>query len=214
MKKSAVMNTLKKKIREHKYKFTTQRQVILQAFLESKENHMCAEDVYEFVRDNNPEIGLATVYRSLELFTSLELLKKLDFGDGRSRYELNDHNLAHSHYHLICLKCGKVIEFSYDFMNKMKEKIKKEKNTEKIPSTSKSRKKEKTNKQDKISDTANIPCPVCGNGYILKGKSAFGCSEWKNGCTFRINFDGNIENLSQKELLSHLKTYNHNNAEG
>lgn len=126
MKKSAVMNTLKKKIREHKYKFTTQRQVILQAFLESKENHMCAEDVYEFVRDNNPEIGLATVYRSLELFTSLELLKKLDFGDGRSRYELNDHNLAHSHYHLICLKCGKVIEFSYDFMNKMKEKIKKE----------------------------------------------------------------------------------------
>ena len=111
MKKSAVMNTLKKKIREHKYKFTTQRQVILQAFLESKENHMCAEDVYEFVRDNNPEIGLATVYRSLELFTSLELLKKLDFGDGRSRYELNDHNLAHSHY---------------DFMNKMKEKIKKE----------------------------------------------------------------------------------------
>ena len=59
MKKSAVMNTLKKKIREHKYKFTTQRQVILQAFLESKENHMCAEDVYEFVRDNSPEIGLA-----------------------------------------------------------------------------------------------------------------------------------------------------------
>ena len=103
---------------------------------------------------------------------------------------------------------------SIPFQNPETEKIKKEKNTEKIPSTSKSRKKEKTNKQDKISDTANIPCPVCGNGYILKGKSAFGCSEWKNGCTFRINFDGNIENLSQQELLSHLKTYNHNNAEG
>ena len=103
---------------------------------------------------------------------------------------------------------------SIPFQNPETEKIKKEKNTEKIPSTSKSRKKETTNKQDKISDTANIPCPVCGNGYILKGKSAFGCSEWKNGCTFRINFDGNIENLSQKELLSHLKTYNHNNAEG
>ena len=127
MKKSAVMNTLKKKIREHKYKFTTQRQVILQAFLESKENHMCAEDVYEFVRDNNPEIGLATVYRSLELFTSLELLKKLDFGDGRSRYELNDHNLSHSHYHLICLKCGKVIInmkiFILQFKNKKRKWI-------------------------------------------------------------------------------------------
>ena len=126
MKKSTVMNTLKKKIREHKYKFTTQRQVILQAFLDSKENHMSAEDVYELVRDENPEIGLATVYRSLELFTSLELLKKLDFGDGRSRYELNDHSMNHSHHHLICLGCGKVVEFSYDFLNEIKEKIKKE----------------------------------------------------------------------------------------
>ncbi|HAQ44740.1 MAG TPA: transcriptional repressor, partial [Dialister sp.] len=106
MKKSTVMNTLRKKIREHKYKFTSQRQVILQAFLDSKEKHLSAEDLYAMVRDENPDIGLATVYRSLELFTSLELLKKLDFGDGRSRYELNDHSLNHSHYHLICLGCG------------------------------------------------------------------------------------------------------------
>ena len=83
MKKSTVMNTLRKKIREHKYKFTSQRQVILQAFLDSKEKHLSAEDLYAMVRDENPDIGLATVYRSLELFTSLELLKKLDFGDGR-----------------------------------------------------------------------------------------------------------------------------------
>lgn len=126
MKKSTAMNMLKKKIREHKFKFTTQRQVILQAFIDSKENHMCAEDVYEVVHIDNPEIGLATVYRSLELFTSLELLKKLDFGDGRSRYELNNHNLARSHHHLICLECGKVVEFSYDFLSEVKDKIKKE----------------------------------------------------------------------------------------
>lgn len=90
MKKATVMSTLKKKIKEHQYKFTTQRKIVLQAFLDSKENHMSAEDVYEIVHEENPAIGLATVYRSLELFTSLELLKKLDFGDGRSRYELND----------------------------------------------------------------------------------------------------------------------------
>ena len=126
MKKSTAMNTLKKKIREHKFKFTNQRQVILQAFLDSKENHMCAEDIYEIIRTGNPEIGLATVYRSLELFTSLDLLKKLDFGDGRSRYELNDYNLAHSHHHLICLGCGKVVEFTYNFLDEVKEKIKKD----------------------------------------------------------------------------------------
>lgn len=126
MKKTAIMNTLKKKIREHKYKFTNQRQIILQAFLDSWENHMSAEDVYEIVRVDNPDIGLATVYRSLELFTQLELLKKLDFGDGRSRYELNDRNINHSHHHLICLGCGKVTEFSYDFLNDIRDKIEKE----------------------------------------------------------------------------------------
>ncbi|HAT56820.1 MAG TPA: transcriptional repressor [Veillonellaceae bacterium] len=126
MKKSAVMDTLKKKIREHKYKFTNQRQIVLQAFLDSKENHMSAEDIYEMVRDENPDIGLATVYRSLELFTDLELLKKLDFGDGRSRYELNDHNLAHSHHHLICLGCGKVTEFSYDFVDEIKDQVRRD----------------------------------------------------------------------------------------
>lgn len=126
MKKTAIMNTLKKKIRENKYKFTNQRQIILQAFLDSRENHMSAEDVYEIVRVDNPDIGLATVYRSLELFTQLELLKKLDFGDGRSRYELNDRNINHSHHHLICLGCGKVTEFSYDFLNDIRDKIKKE----------------------------------------------------------------------------------------
>ncbi len=126
MKKSVIMTTLKKKIRERNYKFTMQRQIILQAFLDSKENHLSAEDVFALIHDSNPDIGLATVYRSLELFTSLELVKKLDFGDGRNRYELNDHNLAHSHHHLICLGCGKVVEFSYNFLDNLKKKVKKE----------------------------------------------------------------------------------------
>ena len=107
-------------------RLTTQRQIILQAFLDSRENHMSAEDVYEIVRVDNPDIGLATVYRSLELFTQLELLKKLDFGDGRSRYELNDRNINHSHHHLICLGCGKVVEFSYEFGSGLKEKMERE----------------------------------------------------------------------------------------
>lgn len=53
--------------------------------------------------------------------------KKLDFGDGRSRYELNDRSLNHSHDHLICLGCGKVIEFSHElFLSDVKDKIQKE----------------------------------------------------------------------------------------
>ena len=123
MKNPNLMNTLKERIKEKKYKLTRQRKIVLQAFLDSTENHMSAEDVFAIVKDGNPDIGLATVYRSLELFTTLELLKKLDFGDGRSRYELNDENLNHTHHHLICLGCGKIVEFSYDFLDDVKMKI-------------------------------------------------------------------------------------------
>lgn len=123
MKNPNLMNTLKERIKEKKYKLTRQRKIVLQAFLDSTENHMSAEDVFALVKDGNPDIGLATVYRSLELFTTLELLKKLNFGDGRSRYELNDENLNHTHHHLICLGCGKIVEFSYDFLDDVKMKI-------------------------------------------------------------------------------------------
>lgn len=123
MKNPNLMNTLKERIKEKKYKLTRQRKIVLQAFLDSTENHMSAEDVFALVKDGNPDIGLATVYRSLDLFTTLELLKKLDFGDGRSRYELNDENLNHTHHHLICLGCGKIVEFSYDFLDDVKMKI-------------------------------------------------------------------------------------------
>ncbi len=123
MKKNNVMDTLRNRIREHKYKFTNQRQIILQAFLDSSEKHLSAEDIYAAVKDREPELGLATVYRSLELFTTLELLKKLDFGDGRSRYELNDRLPEHSHHHLLCLSCGKVEDFTCDGLAAMQKKI-------------------------------------------------------------------------------------------
>lgn len=50
-----------------------------------------------------------------------------------------------------------------------------------------------------------LVCPLCKKGKILKGKSAFGCSDWKSGCTFRLPFDGNIENLSDEDLNNYLK---------
>ena len=60
---------------------------------------------------------MATVYRTLDLFTEMDLLKKLDFDDGCSRYELNDRdNEGHFHHHLICMGCGKVWECQDDLL--------------------------------------------------------------------------------------------------
>lgn len=110
------MADLRQRFSERQYKLTPQRQIILQAFIDHQDKHLSAEDVYTIVRKQSPEIGLATVYRTLELLSDLEILQKLDFGDGRSRYEINETNTPHHHHHLICLSCGKVKEFEDDLL--------------------------------------------------------------------------------------------------
>lgn len=112
-----MMKRMKEKIKFKKCKMTSQRQIILRAFVESPIRHMSAEEVFEMVKKTAPDIGLATVYRTLDLFTQMDLLKKLDFDDGCSRYELNDRdNEGHFHHHLICLGCGKVWECEDDLL--------------------------------------------------------------------------------------------------
>ena len=112
-----MMNRMKEQIKTKKYKMTSQRQVVLRAFVESDARHLSAEDVFEIVKKQAPEIGLATVYRTLDLFTEMDLLKKLDFYVGCSRYELNDReDDGHYHHHLICLGCGKVWECQDDLL--------------------------------------------------------------------------------------------------
>lgn len=117
------MSELREKFREKQYKLTPQRQTILQAFTEHQEQHLSAEDVYGIVRKKSPDIGLATVYRTLELLSDLEVLQKMDFGDGRSRYEINESNTLHHHHHLICLSCNKVKEFEDDLLETLETAI-------------------------------------------------------------------------------------------
>lgn len=110
------MTDLKEKFRECQYKLTSQRQIVLQTFLNHQDEHLSAEDVHNLLRQQSAEIGLATVYRTLELLSELGILQKMDFGDGRSRYEINQTNELHHHHHLICLNCGKVREFEDDLL--------------------------------------------------------------------------------------------------
>jgi len=117
MAKKITMDDLKKRLQERQYKLTPQRQTVLQIFLGRAGEHLSAEDVHGILRQNQSEIGLATVYRSLELLSDINILQKMDFGDGRSRYELNETDAKeHQHHHLICLKCGTVKEFADDLL--------------------------------------------------------------------------------------------------
>lgn len=113
------LSNLRQKFRDRDYKLTPQRQIILQVFIDNRDKHLSAEDVHNIVRQQSNDIGLATVYRTLELLSELEILQKMDFGDGRSRYEINETNSPHHHHHLICLTCGRVIEFADDLMENL-----------------------------------------------------------------------------------------------
>ena len=124
MAKKITMDDLKQKLQERQHKMTPQRQTVLQVFLNRAGEHLSAEDVHGTLRNDGSEIGLATVYRSLELLSELGILQKMDFGDGRSRYEVKDTNAeGHQHHHLICLKCGKVTEFSDDMLEELEQNI-------------------------------------------------------------------------------------------
>lgn len=118
------INELKKRLQLGQHKMTPQRKVVLEVFLDNENAHLSAEDVRGMLRDRDSDIGLATVYRALELMRDLGILQKMDFGDGCSRYELNlTEPNAHQHHHLICRGCGKVFEFSDDLMDELEDTI-------------------------------------------------------------------------------------------
>ncbi|MFH1453116.1 MAG: transcriptional repressor [Armatimonadota bacterium] len=108
------------KFRECGFRFTVPRQYILQV-LKKSEGHLPAEEIYFKVRKLHSGTGLTTVYRTLELLVNMGVLSKIDTGEGKSRYELVEGISGKKHHHhLVCTKCGKIIDYA-DFMEKEKE---------------------------------------------------------------------------------------------
>ncbi len=97
-------------LKEIGLKATYPRIKILQIFENSKERHLSAEDIHEQLKDDELELGLATIYRVLTQFEQAGLLSRHFFEGGRAVFELNK---GEHHDHLICTQCGKVVEF-YD----------------------------------------------------------------------------------------------------
>lgn len=103
------------KLRGCGYRMTLPRQTILKVLQKTKK-HLSAEDVYIEAHKIFPQLGLTTVYRTLELLTDMGELNKFDFGDGRARYELIELSEQEHHHHLVCTKCKRIINYS-DFVD-------------------------------------------------------------------------------------------------
>lgn len=101
---------------------TGQRRVIADAFFDGP-HHVTIEELLARVRERDPRIGYATVYRTLKLFTECGIAAERNFGDGPSRFELSDESTDHHHDHLICLECRKIIEFHDEKIEVLQERI-------------------------------------------------------------------------------------------
>lgn len=107
---------IKKQLHAQGYKLTPQREATLTVLLERESDHLSAEEVFLLVKEKAPEIGLATVYRTLELLCELSVVDKINFGDGVSRYDLRKEGVEHFHHHLVCMECGTVEEVIEDLL--------------------------------------------------------------------------------------------------
>lgn len=117
---------IKKQLHSKSYKLTPQRESTVRVLLEHEEDHLSAENVYLLVKEKSPEIGLATVYRTLELLSELKVVDKINFGDGVSRYDLRKEGAAHFHHHLVCIECGSVLEIQEDLLGDVEKIVEKE----------------------------------------------------------------------------------------
>ena len=118
------MENLKNKLKESGLKITPQRRAIINILIGHENRHLSSEEIYDLVRENCPEIGLATVYRTMQLLDEIGVISKLNLDDGCIRYEINlNKSDCHNHHHLICKKCGKIIEVEDDLMDDVENKI-------------------------------------------------------------------------------------------
>ncbi len=116
-----------KKLSEEGLKTTEPRRVLLE-FLDKESNkHLSCDEIYERISKDYPHIGVATVYRNIQLFEDLNIVSKLTLDDGIGRYEFSnlDEN-THQHHHLVCVKCNKLFEVKEDLLGNLEEEIERE----------------------------------------------------------------------------------------
>ncbi|MBN2076948.1 MAG: transcriptional repressor [Dehalococcoidales bacterium] len=105
---------------------TSQRQSILD-IIRRGQGHLDADEVYRRARKKQPRLSLSTVYRTLQTLKELGLIEEVHLDETHHHYEIKASN---EHHHLICLGCGKVVEFECPMSVQMKEEVGKEKEFE------------------------------------------------------------------------------------
>lgn len=116
----------KSKLEASQYKLTGQRATVLEVMIRNCGKHLSAEEVLQQARLQRPNIGIATVYRTLEKLATLEILYKGMFDNsGKYRYELAD-DREHHHHHVVCMNCGSITEIKDDLLCELEKNLEKQ----------------------------------------------------------------------------------------
>ena len=103
-------------------RMTNQRALILEV-IHRGQGHLDADEIYRQARHKQPRLSLSTVYRNLQALKKLGLVEELHFDEAHHHYETKS---SVQHHHLVCIGCGKVVEFECPLSKKMKDNISRE----------------------------------------------------------------------------------------
>jgi len=112
-------------LRNEGMRYTKQRKIVWDEICQSKE-HRDAEEIYLKINKNGRKVSRATVYRTIDVLVKNNLVRQLELGDGRKRFE-NKLDSSH-HDHIVCLSCGDIQEFVDDLIENQQDKIAKQHN--------------------------------------------------------------------------------------
>ena len=112
-------------LREKGLKVTSQRLMVLNILSAHGDEHLTVEEIYDLEKEESPEIGLATIYRTVQVLLELHVIEKVTFDDGFARYELNGEETGsgHRHHHAICTQCGKVYSLETDLLDTLEKQV-------------------------------------------------------------------------------------------
>lgn len=112
-------------LREKGLNVTSQRLMVLNILSAHGDEHLTVEEIYDLAKEESPEIGLATIYRTVQVLLELHVIEKVTFDDGFARYELNGEETGsgHRHHHAICTQCGKVYSLETDLLDTLEKQV-------------------------------------------------------------------------------------------
>jgi Fur family ferric uptake transcriptional regulator len=113
---AALLERFHRFLRDHHQPVTRQRDLVAEVVFASPD-HLSVEGIERRLKERGERIGTATVYRSLDVLLASGLIKVHDFGEGFKRYEAVAGQVGHGH--LICVRCGAVLEFSNEQLERM-----------------------------------------------------------------------------------------------